>query len=108
MGGEFGRCGLDHAIAEPGEVQAFEQRLAPSEQDGRDRDVQLVDEAGLQVLADRGVETPPPILTSRSPTAARARSSTAWMPSTTKWKVVPPSIAIGARGWCVSMNVGAR
>jgi hypothetical protein len=49
----------------------------------------------------RTVETPPQILTSR------ARSSAAWIPSVTKWNVVPPSITIGSRAWCVRTNVGA-
>src|SRR5271154_1674189 len=55
----------------------------------------------------RTVETPPPIFTSRSPAAALAWASAASIPSVTKWKVVPPSITIGARAWCVRMNVGA-
>jgi hypothetical protein len=28
--------------------------------------------------------------------------SAAWMPSVTKWNVVPHSIVMGARAWCVS------
>ena len=54
----------------------------------------------------RTVEAPPPMRTACSPEAARARSSAASMPSVTKWKVVPPCISIGSRGWCVSTNTG--
>src|SRR5882724_11838471 len=46
----------------------------------------------------RIVATPPPSLTSRPLAASVARVSAAWMPSVTKWKVVPPSMAIDVRG----------
>src|SRR6202790_720075 len=55
----------------------------------------------------RIVETPPPIFTFRSPAAALAWASAASIPSVTKWKVVPPSITIGARAWWVRMKGGA-
>ncbi len=65
----------------------------------------LVDEAGPQVLADRrDAAADPHVLAPRA--ASRARSSAAWMPSVTKWKVVPPSISIGARAWWVSTKTG--
>ena len=50
---------------------------------------------------------PPPIFTSRSPAAALAWASATSIPSVTKWKVVPPSITIGARAWWVRTKVGA-
>ena len=34
-------------------------------------------------------------------------ASAASIPSVTKWKVVPPSITMGAREWWVRMKVGA-
>jgi len=46
--------GFQHAVAEGGKIQALEHRLAPSKEDRRQREVQFVDEAGLQVLADGG------------------------------------------------------
>src|SRR5690606_5837315 len=60
--------------------------------------------------ADRywlAVVAPPKIETSPSPAAARARSRADRMPSVTKWKVVPPSIGCGSRGWWVRTNTGA-
>jgi hypothetical protein len=53
----------------------------------------LVDEPGREVLADRGDTS--------------AEANVASIPSVTKWNVVPPSMAIGARGWLVSTNTGA-
>jgi hypothetical protein len=50
--------------------------------------------------------TPPPRRTSFVPAAAFARSRADSMPSVTKWKVVPPSISIGFRGWCVRTKTG--
>src|SRR4051794_443397 len=44
--------GFHHAVAEGREIQALEHRLAPSEQDGRKREVQFIDQAGLQILAN--------------------------------------------------------
>ena len=52
------------------------------------------------------VATPPPSRMSLPPAASRARSSAAWMPSVTKWNVVPPSISIGGRAWWVSTKTG--
>ena len=49
---------------------------------------------------------PPASETSLPPAARRACSSADSMPSVTNVKVVPPSIASGARGWCVSTNTG--
>lgn len=54
----------------------------------------------------RIVWAPPPMRTSLSPAASRARASASWMPPVTKWNVVPPSISMGGRAWCVRMNVG--
>jgi hypothetical protein len=44
--------GLHQAVAEGREIQALEHRLAPSEQDRRKREVQFIDQAGLQILAN--------------------------------------------------------
>src|SRR5712672_2688267 len=44
--------GFHHAVAEGREIQTLEHRLAPSEQDRRKREVQLIDQAGLQILAN--------------------------------------------------------
>jgi hypothetical protein len=39
--------------------------------------------------------------------AAMACAIADWMPSVTKVNVVPPRMARGSRGWCVSTNTGA-
>ena len=52
------------------------------------------------------VVAPPAIEMFRSPAAARACSSAEWMPSVTKWNVVPPSIGMGSCGKWVSTNTG--
>src|SRR5262245_16366035 len=44
---------LRAAVAEGSQVEVREQVLAPAEHDRRDGDVHLVDEARLEVLADR-------------------------------------------------------
>src|ERR1019366_3022496 len=82
------------------QVDARKQGLALAEQ--RERQVPLVDEAGVQVMPDgRDAAAHPTSLP-----APPARASAAWMPSVTKWKVVPPFIAVDARGCCVSTNTG--
>ncbi len=49
---------------------------------------------------------PPPMRTSLPFAASVARFSAAWMPSVTKWKVVPPSMVIDARGCFVRTKTG--
>src|ERR1700752_5034135 len=44
--------GFHHAVAEGREIQALEHRLPPSEPDRRKREVQFIDQAGLQILAN--------------------------------------------------------
>ena len=44
--------GFHHAVAEGREIQALEHRLASSEQDRGKREVQFIDQAGLQILAN--------------------------------------------------------
>ena len=44
--------GFHHAVAEGREIQALEHRLAPSERDRRKREVQFIDQTGLQILAN--------------------------------------------------------
>ena len=34
------------------------------------------------------------------------RDPESWMPPVTKWKLVPPCMVMGSRGWCVSTNTG--
>jgi hypothetical protein len=92
-------CGADVARrleAEPAQVDPGEEGFAAAEHGRRDREVHLVDETGLEVLADD--ETPPPMRTSRPCAAARACASASRMPPVTNGKVVPPSISSGARG----------
>ena len=75
MRGVLGGLVLDDAEAERRKVDAGEHRLALSEHDRRQGEVQLIDQAG-----------------------DLACSSAASIPSVTKMKVVPPSISIGSRG----------
>ena len=83
-------------IPERAQVDAGEQMLAGAEQDRPEREVQLVDQAGAQVLPDRRDAAAEADVACRRPLPC-ARSSAAWMPSVTKWNVVPPFIASGAR-----------
>jgi hypothetical protein len=64
------------------------ERTAPVQ-----RDCELVDPAGVQVLQDGCAA--PAMRTSRSPATCRAWSSAGSMPSLTKWKVVRPVAAWG-------------
>ena len=57
-----------------------------------------IDLRALGFSCTETVATPPPTRTSRPRADARACARAAWMPSVTKWKVVPPSISIDARG----------
>src|ERR1700730_6792560 len=55
------RGGADHLdvlIADRSTVQTVKQTLAAPEEDGHDRQVQLVDETGAQVLLDRRYAAP--------------------------------------------------
>ena len=80
---------LDDFVAVETAIEVFEQPLAGPQQDRNDGDVQLIDEAGLQVLLDRC--TPRPRASHPAPSAAAdACSRAASIPSVTKWKVVPP------------------
>jgi hypothetical protein len=90
--------------AEPAQVDPGEERFAAAEHGRRDREVHLVDETGLEVLADDGdAAADADVAALRRRARLRQR---AWMPPVTKWKVVPPSISSGARGWWVSTNTG--
>src|SRR6266571_1927534 len=61
---------LDTLVAEGASVEAIEEALTGAEEDGHDRDVHLVDKAGLQVLLDRCRAAPQPHVQ-----AARRRES---------------------------------
>ena len=45
---------LAHLVAERGHVETGEERLAATEEDGRDDEMHLVDEPGVQILPDSG------------------------------------------------------
>ena len=92
---------LDRPIAEFRQVEAREQVLAGTERHRRHGEVHLIDQAGLQVLPE-GCNTAaePDVLAFlprpwRVPARPRCRRST-------KWNVVPPCMASGARAWWVS------
>jgi hypothetical protein len=76
---------------------AVEEAFARTEGDRGDVGAELVDEAGGEVLVDRGGSSGE--ATSRSPAALRAWSRAESMPSVTNVKVVPPCIGSGSRGW---------
>src|SRR5262249_53946703 len=48
----FARDALGAAVAEARRIDAVEEMFAAAEEHGRDREVELVDETGRQVLAD--------------------------------------------------------
>lgn len=96
MGRAFAEHMFGDAKTERRQVYAGEQVFALSQHDGRNREMHLVDQAGLQILphgrdaaADAHVAS-----AGRRPRL----SSAAPIPSVTKWKTVPPSMTIGARG----------
>src|ERR1700719_5225988 len=68
--------GFHHAVAEGREIQALEHRLAPSEQDRRKREVQFIDQAGLQILANcRGASSNLDVTCSRGVACALERGA---------------------------------
>ena len=67
MRGGGGRDVFGTAITKPNNVQACEEMLAGAEQDRRDGQMQLVDQAGLQILSDRiDAAAQPHVLAARS------------------------------------------
>jgi hypothetical protein len=61
---------LGALVAEGSQVNRVEQRFAAAEEDGRDDEVEVVDESRLKVL--RMVDTPPPRRMSFACAASRA------------------------------------
>ncbi len=104
MGGVVRGGVLRALVAEAHRIDAGEEVLAPAQKHGGDHEVDLVDQPGGEVLAYGGNSS------AESDVLALSRLlralSAAWMPSVTKWKVVPPSIVMGARAWCVSTKTG--
>ena len=95
---------LGAAIAEPWRIDAGEKVFAGSEEDRGNGKVHLVDESGAEILPDRrhaAAEADVP-----AAGGFAARFSAAWIPSVTKWKVVSPAMATGARLWLVSTKTG--
>lgn len=74
MGGFLRRNELNAFVSHSPQVNAFEQSLTPAQQDRRDGDVQLIDEARTKIYCWI-VLTPPPMRTSIPFAASRARSS---------------------------------
>ena len=70
--------------------------------------MQLIDQAGAKMLT-RCLDATQPIFTSTTIGGLFFAWSNAALDTvgSPKMKVVPPSISIGSRGWCVSTKVGA-
>src|SRR5438876_4673001 len=73
---------LGARIAQRRQVDPRKERLTTAEQDRRDRDMHLVDEPRLEILAHRG--RPPPTWISSRPAASLARRSASSIPPVTK------------------------
>src|SRR6202140_4627695 len=58
MGGFLRRNELNAFVSQSAHVNPLEQSLSPAQQDRRDSDVQLIDEAGTKILLD-GVRSAP-------------------------------------------------
>ena len=70
---------LDAFIAVRATVEVVEEALAPAEQDGDDHQVHVVDQAGAQVVLDRGSATADPDVAAAG--GIEGPSSAASMPS---------------------------
>ena len=105
MGGVFGGLMFGDAVAERWQVDPGEHRFALPEHDRGQSEMQLVDQAGAKILAHRLDAAANLHVTALGGELRllQRRLDT----SVTKMKVVPPSISIGSRGWCVSTKVGA-
>src|SRR3979409_2219313 len=97
MSGALGRHVFSGAISKGAKIDTIKQRFALTKHHRCQRQMNLVDMACADILP-HGLD---------AAAALRARCNSASMPSVMKWKVVPPSILIDARGWCVSTKVGA-
>jgi hypothetical protein len=94
---------LDGFVARRSAVEMVEEALTAAQEDGDDRDVQFVDQAGAEVLLDGGRATAEPDIL---PLGGVERSLQRGVDAVVD--VVPPFIVIGGRGWCVSTNTGWR
>jgi len=91
------------AVAEGGCVDTAEKVLSGSEQHGRNGQVHFVDEPGPQVLLNgRDASADPNVFAARRFGCALQ----CCLDSVTKWKVVPPCMLMGSRGWWVSTKTG--
>ena len=87
---------LDALVAQRAHVDAVQEMLAGAEQDGRDRQVQLVDETGAQILPDRGyASAQPDVAAGRRILRLLQRGVDA---AGDERNTVPPFISSGARG----------
>jgi hypothetical protein len=103
MGGERGRPdGQDLQLQRR---DAVEEALTHPQGDRCDVGAELVDQAGGEILVDRGGATGDGDVAITRRRACLVEG--AWMPSVTKVKVVPPCIVSGSRGWWVSTTTGA-
>src|ERR1700733_1948751 len=96
----LGRPMFGDAIAERRQVDPGEYRFTLPEHDRGQGEMQLIDHPGAKILAHRLDATAN--LHVATIGGLFRRSNAASIPLVTKMKVVPPSISIGSRGWCVS------
>lgn len=77
-------------------VEMVEEPLAAAEEDGHDHQVQVVDQAGAEVLLHGGSATSDPDVTSVGgfERSRERRLDAVW----TKWNTVPPCIGMDGRG----------
>lgn len=91
-------------IAQRRQVQALEQGFATSQQHRAHREMKFVEQPCLQILAHRGHAAAHAHI--QPGCRCAACSSAAWMPSVTKWNVVPPAMVSGLRACWVSTKTG--
>jgi hypothetical protein len=98
------RLRTDRLQRDPGRVHAVEQAGVGAEKHGRQRDRELVDQAGVEVLQDRLAAARDADVPVAGDLAGLVDEFS--MPSLTKWKVVPPGRSQGSRFSCVTTKTG--
>ena len=94
---------LGALIAELWRVDTGEEVLSGAEKDRGNGQVHFVDEPGPQVLLNgRDASADPNVFAARRFGCALQ----CCLDSVTKWKVVPPCMLMGSRGWWVSTKTG--
>src|SRR5260370_38783568 len=95
---------LDDVHRDPARADPVEQAQPIAEENWRQRDGELIDQAGVEVL--RTTCAPPAIRMSLPRAASRACCKALAIPSLTKWNLVPPSRSQGPRTSLVKTKTG--